>query len=131
MKVLEKIVLSTGGESFNVRLVVIVSRISAIVICGVYLYLYFVLAPAGGFIYNPKLFLNNLLSLSDLFNSFIMISVFTLLSITAIIPGLIAIFYGLLDLGKRKGRRNVVWGLIGFFVGTMNFYILLTNCTPS
>ena len=60
MKVLEKIVLSTGGESFNVKLVVIVSRASAIVISGVYLFLYFVLAPVSGFIYNPKLFFNNL-----------------------------------------------------------------------
>jgi len=133
MKVLEKILLSSNGGSFEGKLAATISWISVCAIFSAYLliYIYFALKLEYGFIRDPRVFYLHLFEFSDIFNSLTIIIMVTLVSITSMIPGLAAIFYGLL--GRRKTQNMIIafCGLVGFCVGAINFYIVLTICAPS
>ena len=133
MKVLEKILLSSNGGSFEGKLAATISWISTCTILGAYLliYFYFALNSEYGFIRDPRLFYRHLFEFSDIFNSLTIIIIVTLVSITSMIPGLAAIFYGLL--GRRRTQNMIIafCGFVGFIVGAINFYVVLKLCAPS
>lgn len=128
---LEKILNSMEGDFFEGKLAVSVCRISTTAICGAYLLVYFVLSPEYGLIYDPRIFVSHLCEYNYLFNSLSIVIIVVFLSMISIIPGLAAIFYGLLGIRERQEIHIVLWGLVSFCVGTINFYIVLKICTPS
>jgi hypothetical protein len=130
MGVSENILSYEVNNSYDGTLLATVSRISATAICATYFLLYFALAPAYGFIYDPRVFFSHLCESSDFFNSIIIICTVTLVSITALIPGFAAILYGLLGIRTKQGMKTVSWGIFGVFVGLINFLIVLKICTP-
>lgn len=130
MGVLDNILSYEVNNSYDGTLLATVSRFSATAICVTYLLLYFALAPEYGFIYDPKVFFSHLCQCSELFNSITIISIISLVSITALIPGFAAILYGLLGIRTKQGIKTASWGIIGVFVGLMNFFIVLRIATP-
>jgi len=130
METLEKNKFYKDSDEFEGTLLVTISVVSATLICGSFLILYFVLAPEYGFIYNPKVLVRHLHEFSDVFNSITIVSIVTLVSITALIPGLVATLYGLLGIRRKNGKWMAILGIFAAFVGLINFLIILKICTP-
>lgn len=131
MKVLEKLLYPTGRGTFEGRLTAALSRTSAVIICAVYLLIMLDFTLEYGFIFEQEAISAHLSKFSDLFNSLWIIIVVTLVSITSVMPGLAALFFGLLELRTKHGKKTALWGLLGFVVGALNFYIMFTLISPS
>ena len=130
METFEKNKFYKDSEEFEGSLLVTISVVSATLICGSFLILYFVLAPEYGFIYDPKEFFSHLCDCSDFFNSITIISIVSLVSITALIPGIIAFLYGLLGIRTKQGIQTASSGIFGIFIGFANLFIVIRIVAP-
>jgi len=131
LKVLEKILYSSERGSFEGRLTATLSRVSASIICGIYLLIIVAFILNYGFVFDPEIINHHIAKFPDLFNSLSFIIIVTLVSITSMIPGLAAFFFGILEMRTKHGKKTAVWGLFGFLVGAINFYIIFAIITPS
>ena len=131
MRVLEKLLYPSGRGTFEGRLTAALSRVSAAIICAVYLLITIDFTLEHGFITDPEVIDPHISKFSDMFNSLWIIIIVTLVSITSMIPGLAALFFGLMELRTKHGKKTALWGFFGFFVGAANFYIMFKLITPS
>lgn len=131
MKVLEKLLYPSGRGTFEGRLTAALSGGSAVIICAAYLFIMIDFTMEYGFTFAPETISVHLRKFSDLFNSFWVIIIVTLFSITSVLPGVAAFFLGLLELRTKHGKKTAFWGLLGFLVGAVNFYIMFTLISPS
>lgn len=131
MNVLEKILFSFEGDSFEGTFLATISRGSASVICVAYLLIYYTFAEDHGFVFDTDALFRYLTTFSDLFNSLSIIIIVCFFSIASIIPGFAALFLGLIKIRSKPGKKTALWGLFGFFVGAINFYILFKIYTPA
>ncbi len=131
LKALEKILYSSERGSFEGRLTAVISRVSGGIICGTYLLIVFALSVKYNFTYDRGIIERHLVNFAELFNSLSIIIIFTLVSITSMIPGLAALFFGLMEIRTRHGKKTLFWGLFGFFTGAVNFYLMFKFISPS
>ena len=131
LKMLENLLYPSGRGTFEGRLTAALSRTSAVIICCAYLLIMIDFTLEYGFIFDPEAVSVHLSKLSDLFNSLWIIILVTLVSITSVIPGLAALFFGLLESRTKHGKKTAFWGLLGFVVGAVNFYIMFSLISPS
>ena len=131
MRVLEKLLYPSGRGTFEGRLTAALSRVSAAIICAAYLFIMIDFTLEYGFIFDPEVIATHISKFSDMFNSIWIIIIVTLVSITSVMPGLAAFFFGLMELRTKHGKKTALWGFCGFFVGAVNFYIMFKLITPS
>jgi len=131
LKVLEKILYSSDRGSFEGRLTAVISRVSAMIICGTYAAIALAFSLKYDFTFDPGLINYHLVNFAELFNSLPVIIIFTLISITSMIPGIAALFFGLMEVRTRHGKKTLFWGLFGFFIGTAHFYLMFKFISPA
>ena len=131
LRVLEKLLYPSGRGTFEGRLTAALCRVSAAIICTAYLLIMIDFTLEYGLITDPEVIAPHISKFSDMFNSLWIIVIVTLVSITSMIPGLAALFFGLMELRTKHGKKTALWGFFGFFVGAVNFYIMFKLITPS
>jgi hypothetical protein len=131
LRVLEKLLYPSGRGTFEGRMTAALSRVSAAIICAAYLLIMIDFTLEYGFIFDPKVIDPHISKFSDMFNSLWIIIIVTLVSITSVMPGLAALFLGLIELRTKHGKKTALWGFFGFFVGAVNFYIMFKLIAPS
>lgn len=128
---LDRLLCRPGKGTFESRLTAAFSSYSAVMICIAYLFILVDYSLEYGFIFDPEGVIRHLNTFSGLFNSLWFIILVTLFSITSVIPGLAALFLGLVELKTRHGKKTTLLGLFGFIVGMFNFYMIFKMITPS
>ncbi len=128
---LDRLLSQPGKGTFESRLTAAFSSYSAGMICIAYLFVLVDYTLEYGFIFDLEAVVRHLETLSGLFNSLWFIILVTLFSITSVIPGIAALFLGLVELKTRHGKKTALWGFFGFIVGTFNFYMIFKMIAPS
>ena len=127
----ERLLSRPGKGTFESRLTAALSSFSAGIICTVYLLVLIDFTLEYGFMFDPENIARHIDALSVFFDSLWFIILVTFFSITAVMPGLAALFLGLVELKTRHGKKTAFWGFFGFAVGVFNFYIVFKMITPS